>query len=180
MRAVRPALVLALALACGLALAAPAWAGQAGVVARVNDADTITVRLEGREALVRLVGVDAPEPRFSRGLDRRAARVGRDAHAEAKAGEMARHAALGLAGRGDAVTLEREPAQPSRDRYGRRLAYVRLADGRDLGAVLIASGWARAYRRFAYGRKAEYVRLEEEARRAGRGLWGGRGGNKGP
>jgi endonuclease YncB( thermonuclease family) len=74
-----------------------------------------------------------------------------------------------LAGR--KVFLERDLYQPARDEHGRLLAHVYGPDGTDVGAELIRRGYARAYRKFRYGRKDVFIRFEDEARRARRGLW---------
>lgn len=96
-----------------------------GLVVGVVDGDTIDVRLGGERERVRVLGIDSPE----RGecLARSATR-------------QTRRLALGRR-----IALRSDPSQPERDRFGRRLAYVRLPDGRDLGFELIATGVARAY-----------------------------------
>jgi endonuclease YncB( thermonuclease family) len=61
-------------------------------------------------------------------------------------------------------------AELASDETGSRVAYLRLADGRDLGGELIRRGFAVA----APGRctrAAEYRRLEREAAARGSGLW---------
>ena len=59
-----------------------------------------------------------------------------------------------------------------RDRYGRALAYVWLADGRFLNRLLVARGYAQPLTvppnvRF----EDRFRRLAREARREGKGLW---------
>lgn len=60
-----------------------------------------------------------------------------------------------------------------RDRYGRALAYVWLADGRFLNRLLVARGYAQP---LTVPPNVEYedvfVRAARRAREAGRGLWG--------
>ena len=68
------------------------------------------------------------------------------------------------------VTLEADPTGDTRDRYGRLLRYVRL-DGENFNARLIREGYGHAIRRFRYSLKAQFIRLEDSARKAGRGLW---------
>ena len=61
-----------------------------------------------------------------------------------------------------------------RDRYGRLLAYIYLADDKGPvchNAVLIREGYAHAYTRFAFQFADEFRALEQEARREQRGLW---------
>jgi endonuclease YncB( thermonuclease family) len=54
------------------------------------------------------------------------------------------------------------------DRYGRIVAVCRAAI-EDLGAWMVANGWALAYRRYS----TAYVGPESSARAAGRGIWRG-------
>ena len=56
------------------------------------------------------------------------------------------------------------------DRYGRWLRYV-LLDGDNFNARLIRDGYAHAYRRFPFSKRQEFIRLENDARRRGLGLW---------
>ncbi len=164
---------LGLALVLALFLALPAWAAsQRAEVVYINDGDTITVRLEGKEQLVRLIGVDAPETGFSKALARRARRRGRTPEQEAAAGRAARQAAREMVKVGDVVRLvDGRPQSPKRGHYGRLLAFVYLPDGRMLNQELIAGGWARAYGKFSYRHKADFLRAEKQARQQRRGLW---------
>jgi micrococcal nuclease len=163
-----------------MAGAPPALAGEAqGLAARVlhvNDGDTLTVALEGREPgrrreLVRILGIDAPETGHSAKLARAAARAGRGLEQEAALGEVARARLAELAPRGATVLLEPDPGVPARDQHGRLLAYLRLPDGRQAGAVLVAEGLARVFRRCGCAQLQELTRLEGQARGRGLGLW---------
>ncbi len=142
-----------------LALTGCGLAGADGPVrlVRVFDADTILVQLAGgTHERVRLLGVDAPEV---------------EGYREAEpGGEEAKARARELLGSGP-LRLETDGTADDRDGYGRLLRYVRLPDGRDLGRTLIEEGYARAYRRFTYGRKKEYLLQESQAREEHRGLW---------
>ena len=69
-----------------------------------------------------------------------------------------------------AVTLEADPTGDTKDRYGRLLRYVHL-DGENFNARLIRKGYGHAIRRFRYSLKAQFIRLEDSARKAGRGFW---------
>jgi endonuclease YncB( thermonuclease family) len=53
----------------------------------------------------------------------------------------------------------------SRDRYGRSVARC-YAGGEDLGAAMVASGWAWAFTRYSL----DYVPLETAAQASGRGV----------
>lgn len=52
------------------------------------------------------------------------------------------------------------------DTYGRMVARCSVA-GRDLGRAMVEQGWALAYRRYS----SDYIRYEDEARSAARGVW---------
>ncbi len=54
------------------------------------------------------------------------------------------------------------------DRYGRIVATC-SADGFDIGANMVHTGWALAYRRYS----KRYVAIEEKVKAAGRGMWRG-------
>jgi len=140
-------------------------------VSRVHDGDTLTVRYRGRDERVRLLGVDTPETGHSRKLGRAAQRAGRAPGQEARLGDMARDYVAGLVGPGGKVRLVFEPGGERRDDHRRLLAWVHLADGRQLNELLIAEGYARVYRRCRCQGLERLLRLEDQARRAGRGLW---------
>jgi len=127
-------------------------AGEIGVVAYVNDGDTLRLR-DGRR--VRLLQIDAPEERT-------------DCY-----GRAATAALLHLAPGGTRVTLQRDPALDARDDYGRLLRYV-LVDGRNVNVELVRLGAASPY--FFRKRRGRYARAlldaVEEARRERRGYWG--------
>ena len=116
---------------------------------RVIDGDAIRVRVQGKEYTVRLIGVDTPETAHP-------TKAVQHFWAEASAYTKA--------------ALEADPTGDTRDRYGRLLRYVHL-DGQNFNARLIREGYGHAIRRFRYSLKAQFIRLEDSARKAGRGLW---------
>lgn len=124
-------------------------------VRSVTDGDTLVVT-DGRR--VRLAQVDAPETSQCFGA-------------------QATDALRRLAG-GQAVTLRRPSNGPETDRYGRTLAEVYIG-GRSINEALVSEGAAEWFEQFA-GEDADLAgRLrsaEEDARRAGRGLWSACGG----
>ncbi|NQS90016.1 thermonuclease family protein [Patescibacteria group bacterium] len=121
-------------------------------VVRVLDGDTIV--LDNGET-VRLIGVDAPEIHHSEIPVQRF-------------GEEAAEFLKQFAG-GFECTLEYEPNN-IRDQYGRLLAYVFVRD-RLANAEMIRQGYAYAYTRFSFRRRAEFIALEHEAREHQYGLW---------
>jgi micrococcal nuclease len=131
-------------------------AGVDGPLPVVDVVDGDTVKVPG--TTVRLIGVDTPEtvdPRVPVQC------FGREASARA-------HALLD----GARVWLEYDATQGRRDRYGRTLAYLWLADGRLYNETIIAEGFAHEYT-FAvpYRYRDAFRAAERSARDAGRGLW---------
>jgi micrococcal nuclease len=128
---------------------------EAGVV-RVVDGDTITVRLGERVEKVRYIGVNTPELRHpTRG---------------AEPGGRAALAANRELVEGRRVRLELDVEE--RDRYGRLLAYVWTGD-RMVNAELVRRGYAQVMTIPPNVRYQDlFLRLERDARAAGRGLWG--------
>ena len=129
-----------------------ATAGEAGVVSRVGDGDTLTL-VDGRT--VRLVQIDAPE-------------LTSDCY-----GRAAQRALSALAGPGTRVRLVRDPRLDESDRYGRPLRYVVVA-GRNVNVELVRRGAASPYFfRNARGRYArELLAAVERARSRRAGYWG--------
>ena len=119
-------------------------------VTRIVDGDTVVLSGLGK---ARVIGVDTPEVYGG------AECFGRRASAYAK---------RVLRGRRVRYRLGVEP----RDRYGRALVYLWLADGRFFNAMLVRDGYATP---LTIPPNVEYadrfVALAGAARRAGRGLW---------
>ena len=113
-------------------------------------------RVQGKEYIVRLIGVDTPETVHP---TKTVQHFGAEASAYTKAALEAK-----------TVTLEVDPTGDTRDRYGRLLRYVHL-DGQNFNTRFIREGYGHAIRRFRYSLKAQFIRLEDSARKAGRGLW---------
>jgi micrococcal nuclease len=145
---------LALAGCDGDDLAPPTERGERtdAVVEKVTDGDTL--RLSGIDR-VRLIGVDTPE--VYGGVEC----YGREASAFVKR--------VAPPGTRVSYRLGTEP----RDRYGRALAYVWLADGRFLNGLLVREGYAQPLTippNVDYADR--FTALARAAREAGRGLWG--------
>ncbi|MGM0415963.1 MAG: thermonuclease family protein [Thermodesulfobacteriota bacterium] len=136
-----------------------------GRVGWIYDGDSIKVEGVGD---VRLVGIDTPEKGANR-RDRDFIRIGADSAAQLRRSGRDTLRYLIRTVKGQRVRLELE--NPARDKYGRLLAYVWLEDGSMLNRQLLRQGRARVYRYFDFARKDEFLRLEGEAIRAGRGLW---------
>jgi micrococcal nuclease len=131
------------------------------------DGDTIRVQIpsppEELRTLetVRLIGVDTPEtvhPR--RGLEA----FGKEAS------DFTKSRLLG-------TTVYLAFDWELRDRYGRLLAYVYTQDRRCHNAQIIRQGFGHAYTRYSFHFMEEFRRMEQEARKEKRGLWGGASSN---
>lgn len=155
MRRLLPA-ALAFLLTLSLAAGAP-LAAETGVVGEIFDGDTLSVVIDGERATVRLIGIDAPE--------RNHPTIGKEYYGNESAAFLS---SLCL---GKTVRLEK--GEEDVDRYNRLLRFVHLPppDGRLLNLEMIRAGMARAYTRFPFSRREEFVEAENLARRDGRGLW---------
>jgi endonuclease YncB( thermonuclease family) len=132
-------------------LAPPAHAEIITGKARIVDGDTIEVA----GTRIRLEGIDAPE----RGQDCKD-RLGQPYDC----GATAVRTLVDLT-KGQEVTCE----PVGQDRYRRTLAICRLPSGLDLNAEMVRQGRSVAFRRYS----ERYVAEEDEAQRAGAGLWAG-------
>lgn len=127
-------------------LAIPAFAGEfAGRVVGVIDGDTIDVIHNGQAERIRLNGIDCPEKRQA-------------------FGKKAKQFTSSLV-YGKNVTIQ----VLRKDRHGRTVGDVVLPDGTNVSRELVKAGLAWWYRQ--YSKDERLGVLEEEARKAKRGLW---------
>ena len=117
-----------------------------GKVIKVLDGDTYDLLLEGnRKIRVRMEGIDAPEggmPYYKK--------------ATKYLGELCQ---------GQTIKVEKTGI----DQYGRTLGFSYLNDGRELSREMLKAGYAWHYKQ--YNTDSKFAALENEARRAKRGLW---------
>lgn len=167
----RPLLTLALALLCVPCVAKPPVAKKTApveipaircVLEKVDDGDTIVVRVNGLRISVRLAGIDAPEishapsMAYRRGID------------EQPFGEAARSALIALIGqKGDAVTVY--PASDRPDQYGRVLGVVKQKQ-RNLNLLMVQEGFAWWYADYD-PRNKKMKAAQEYAKGHKLGLW---------
>ena len=122
---------------------------------RVVDGDTIHVQIGDRVEKVRYIGVNAPE-------------VHHPTKGEEPGGREATEVNRRLLS-GGRVHLELDVGE--RDRYGRLLAYVWVGETM-VNAELVRLGYAQVMTVPPNVRhQAMFVKLQREAREAGRGLW---------
>lgn len=129
-----------------------------GEVIRVLDGDTLEVLLtagrlpsagalhNGKTQRIRLFGIDCPEK-------------------GQPFGDSAKDATSILS-----FALEVTLQSHGKDKYGRVLADVLLADGTNVNHELVKNGWCRWYQKYAPD-DTTLEKLETEAREASRGLW---------
>jgi len=139
-----------------------------GTVVFVVDGDTIHVQLGHRMEKIRYIGVDAPEVPHAR----HPAHGGRPTSGyfprTPAAGDAARRVNIELVS-GKQVRLELD--QRRRDEYRRLLAYVWVGDTM-VNAEMVRRGYAQVMSVPPdFRHRALFLRLQEEARAAGRGLW---------
>ncbi len=127
-------------------------------VERVVDGDTIVVATAGGNEKVRLIGINTPET-----VDPR-----KPVECFGKEASRRTHELV----EGKTVRLEADPQAGDRDKYGRLLRYVYLADGTDVNELLVREGFAHenGYGR-NYAKREQFRTAEAEARDARRGLW---------
>jgi micrococcal nuclease len=149
---------------CGLLGARPPrdedkYGGKVFRVCHVADGDTLDVDVpdrDGQATRVRLWGVDTPET------------VKPNTPVQHFGPEASRFARQTVAG--EDVRLDLVSGN-TRDRHGRLLAYVTLADGRMLNRMIVAEGYGYADPRYEHPLADEFRRLQRQAMEAGRGLW---------
>lgn len=147
-------------------LALPAYAKEPirtinGKVVKVSDGDTIQVQDSlGTKVKVRFYGIDAPETGKS---NKRTGHVSKPGQAY---GDAAFQALKGKISRKQ-VRLD----VMDTDQYGRTVSIVWLGN-RNINKEMVAEGYAWAYRQYLDRPHAsEYIGAEEQARKAGLGLW---------
>lgn len=126
-------------------------------VTRVVDGDTLKVRLDsGQTDTVRLIGIDTPE-----------------VYGEPECGGDEASDNMKRLAQGKRVILTSDPTQDLRDRYDRRLSYVKLENGRSLELEQLKAGQAKVFvfRDNPFKRLKRYRKAESEARARQAGVW---------
>ena len=126
-------------------------------VIRIVDGDTFEVSIGGMREKVRMLGIDTPESVDPR---RPVQCFGKEATKKLK--ELIE---------GKTIELVADITNDDRDKYDRLLRYVKRDDGLDVNAEMIKQGYAYAYIKFPFERRAEYLKLQTVARSGGVGLW---------
>jgi micrococcal nuclease len=122
------------------------------------DGDTIAVNMNGTTEIIRMIGIDTPETH-------------RPNTPVQCYGPQAAAYTKSLIGN-NKVRLQADPLNTNRDRYERLLRYVYLPDGTLLESKIISEGYGFAYTQFPYLKTVEFEKLEDQAERVKKGLWG--------
>ena len=142
-----------------------------GRIIRIVDGDTLSIEYKGRKENIRLIGIETPESRINRKARKDAARSSNDIGTITSMGKEAARFVKTLVKPGDPVLIEFD-RQP-RDKYGRLLGYVYLADKKMLNEEIVKAGYASL---LTYPPNVKYqgrfLRAYREARQNRRGLWG--------
>lgn len=126
-------------------------------VTRVVDGDTFEVSIDGTVEKVRMLGIDTPES-----VDPRRPVQCFAKEATKKLKELIE---------GQEVILTQDFSNDDRDKYDRLLRYVARSDGLQVNEEMIRLGYAYAYIKFPFERRAQYLKLQTAARSMGAGLW---------
>ncbi len=127
-------------------------------VVKVVDGDTVVVEMDGQAETLRLIGINTPETVDSQ---KPVECFGREASAKAKALLT-----------GQTVKLVADLTQGERDKYGRLLRYVFLANGTNFNQLMIEEGYAYEYTyNLPYQYQTKFKTAERRARLFEKGLW---------
>jgi endonuclease YncB( thermonuclease family) len=132
-----------------------------GIVVRVSDGDTVNVQdARGNKLKIRLYGIDAPE------TEKSSKKTGHISKPGQPFGQEASRMLESLIYHKKVIVEVID-----RDRYNRLVALIWLA-GENINQEMVAGGSAWAYRQYLSTPYAsEFIRLEEQARHKGLGLW---------
>ena len=127
-------------------------------VSNVVDGDTLAVNIDGKQEVLRLIGINTPET-----VDPRKPVECFGAEASAKAKEILT---------GKQVSLEADKTQSERDKYGRLLRYVYLEDGTNFNKSMIEQGYAYEYTyNTPYKYQADFKAAQQQSKDNKMGLW---------
>lgn len=128
-------------------------------VLRVVDGDTVAVEIEGKEEVLRLIGINTPET-----VDPRKPVQCFGIEASNKAKETLN---------GKKVSIEADNTQNDLDKYNRPLRYIYLENGTNFNKMMIEEGYAfeYTYSSIPYKYQTDFKNAEKTAREQKKGLW---------
>jgi len=127
-------------------------------VSHVVDGDTVAIEIDGKEEVLRLIGINTPET-----VDPRKPVQCFGVEASNKAKETLT---------GKKVSIEADDTQDNLDKYNRPLRYVYLEDGTNFNKLMIAEGYAYEYTyNTPYKYQSDFKEAERKAMGGKKGLW---------
>ena len=139
-------------------------------VVSVIDGDTLKIRLQGREELVRLIGIDAPESHENDKATQQSIRLRIPIERILDLGKRSTDFARSVLKKNQRVELEFDVQK--RDRFGRLLAYIYNQENQMLNRLLLKNGYAKLLTIAPNVKYSEKFRADfSEGRIAQRGLW---------
>jgi len=136
----------------------------------VEDADTLSVLIDGETVRLQLAGIDAPEDVQNPKLQRDLERTGMPADQLLALGVAASEGARSLLPQFAPFLVRYDPE--ARDRYGRVPGDLIDREGRRFSLRLVEEGLARPLPVDGGAEAADFAAAAAAARAAGRGLWG--------
>ena len=130
-------------------------------VKKIIDGDTLEVKINEINHVVRLLGVDASETEFDDDI-----RTTKRECFSLEARDELRRLTLNKK-----VRLENDPLNKNTDNYGRLLRYVYLSDGTLVNQKLIEDGFARHLSFFPLTKNENFAQLQSSAQSQNFGLW---------
>lgn len=121
-----------------------------------SDGDTIVVDMQGKEEIVRFIGVDTPETHKP------------NSPVECYGPEASAYTKERIGK--NRVRLVADTLTTNRDRYDRLLRYVYLQDGTLLNQELVRKGYAFAYD-FPFAKSSDFAKTMQSAQNSKQGLW---------
>lgn len=127
-------------------------------VVKVVDGDTLAVEIDGKQEVLRLIGINTPET-----VDPRKPVECFGKEASNKAKEILT---------GKKVSLESDPTQGELDKYNRLLRYVYLEDGTNFNKMMIEEGYAYEHTyNTPYKYQSDFKDAQKKAESEKKGLW---------
>ena len=134
--------------------------GETFTVVNVIDGDTLDIDIpdsRNEHTRIRLLGIDSPETKSEHsGV----------MYFGPQAADFTKITVLGKS-----VAVYLDAPNPTRGKYGRLLAYVKLPDGGFLNELLLTKGYAYADTRFSHSFYNKYKQLQSRAKSSKKGLW---------